>query len=82
MILDSWCWKTPAQIYNLSPHQPQQLSKNLSNYIQNHDWNISNELNQIFPNLRYLKSQVTIPLQGQMYKLVWKECATEDLTLR
>jgi hypothetical protein len=77
---DSWCGQVLAQTYNLPDHLVQLLPKKLDRYIVNQCWNISDELNQYFPNLRSLVSQVIIPSGNQRDKLVWKHSSEGDLS--
>jgi len=89
---DSWCGQVLvqtynlvqsynlAQTYNLPDHLVQLLPRKLDSYITDHTWNISEDLNQYFPNLRFLVSQVTLPSGNQRDKLVWKHSPKGDLT--
>jgi hypothetical protein len=56
------------------------LPSSLNNYILNHQWNISEDLNTQFPGLRNLVMQVTISEEAQTDKLVWKHNSTGDLS--
>ena len=77
---DSWCGQVLAQTYNLSDQMLDLLPKKLSSYIADHKWNISDEMHQNFPNLRFLVSQVTLPNGNQRDKLVWKHSPKGELT--
>jgi len=45
-----------------------------------YNWNIPEELNQNFPNLRSLVSRITLPSNDQRDTLVWNHSSKGDLT--
>jgi hypothetical protein len=49
-------------------------------YISQHQWNISDYHNQIFPNLLNLTAQITLPMVDKEDELIWKQSATGKLT--
>ena len=56
--------------------------QNLSNVIQYYHQNFSVEMIALFPDMRILASQVTIPKHCIRDKLTWKHSNNEELTLK
>jgi len=80
--IDSWCGDPIAQTFNISDDILQQFPQNLSSYILNNHWNISEDLNFLFPNLRSLITKVIIPIQRHKDKLIWPHSSKGDLSLK
>lgn len=68
-------YQVPDTLFNLLPPK-------VSNYINNVQWNIAEELNIFFPNLRNLASQVILPITETPDMLVWKHTANGELPLK
>jgi len=80
--LDSWCGNSLANIYSIPPQTLQTLPVYVSNFIDNHQWKILEELNQTYPNLRNLAAQVILPKHNTADKLVWQHTNNGELTLK
>jgi len=80
--LDSWCGDPLHQVLNVTIDVMSNFSSSLSDYILNGHWHFPYNLIHLFPTLRSLAAQVTIPLQDKSDTLVWKHTSSGMLTLK
>jgi hypothetical protein len=58
------------------------LEAKVSDFIQNHQWHLTPEIEDNFPNLRQIVEKVTIPLEHKPEALAWRESDSGDLSLK
>jgi len=75
-------WSGVIQSLHLQPSQIHRFPSKLCHYSHNFHWKISEEVNQIVPNLSFLIYHVTIPSHNHPDRLIWKHNSTGDLTLK
>jgi hypothetical protein len=69
-------------LYQISDDQISSLPPRVCDYIEQFKWNISDELDDYFPNLRNLVSQVTLPTFDTDDMLVWQHTPDGELSLK
>lgn len=79
---DSWCDGSLNQLLNIPGHLILQFPAKLENFVENHRWNIPDDLHDLYPNLRSLVSKVTLANHNSSDSLVWKHTTTGELTLK
>lgn len=79
---DSWCGAALMNVFNIDQSITEQFPPTVNMYILNNHWNISEELENQFPGLRSIVSQVTIPEILKPDKLVWLHNSTGILTAK
>ena len=79
---DQWSGEPIIQTLHLNTSQIQNYPQMLCDFIQNDQWSIPTEVMQEFPLIRLLTSQVIIPVQINIDKLVWKHNGNGMLTLK
>ncbi|XP_024636247.1 uncharacterized protein [Medicago truncatula] len=79
---DKWGGPPLCDILQIPPNIHHLLKSRVSDYIQNYQWNIPWQLQTLFPNLKNLVEQVTIPVVHKCDKLVWTNSASGDLSLK
>jgi len=79
---DSWCGAPLSQALNIPPHISSLLVSKVSDYIIDGEWAIPEALEQMFPILRILIQQATIPLNPEDDQLLWKHTTNGDLDLK
>ena len=79
---DKWGGPPLCDILQIPPNIHQFLQSRVSDYIQNFQWNIPWQLQTLFPNLKNLVEQVTIPVVHKCDKLIWTNSASGDLSLK
>ncbi|GAU35044.1 hypothetical protein TSUD_30100 [Trifolium subterraneum] len=58
------------------------LEAKVSDFIQNHQWHLTPEIEGSFPNLRQIVEKVTIPLEHKPDALAWRDSDFGDLSLK
>ncbi|MCH96355.1 glycerol-3-phosphate dehydrogenase, partial [Trifolium medium] len=71
---DCWCSDHSfAQSLHIPVQVLHHLNSKVSDYIQGNHWHLPPDVEAIFPNLRQILEQVTIPLKQKPDSLAWKE---------
>ncbi|RHN73363.1 putative ribonuclease H-like domain, ankyrin repeat-containing domain-containing protein [Medicago truncatula] len=79
---DHWCGDSLFQILNATNDLIAPFPSSVNSYISNNQWSIPQSLTQVFPSLRNLVHQVTLPMHDQDDGLVWKHNPTGTLSLK
>jgi len=78
---DNWCGEPLSYVYQINEHLVSQLPTKVCDYIQNFQWNIDDNLHNIFPNLRNLASQVTLSASDTPDVIMWEHTPNGELSL-
>lgn len=76
---DNWCGDSLIKSLNVTTDMIEDYT--VSEYIENFNWKLES-LEQRFPDIRRLVSQVTIPLLDKPDSLMWKHNSSGILTLK
>jgi ribonuclease HI len=79
---DEWCGPPLSTQLHIPTQISSLLSSKVSDFILNGTWNVPPELDHIFPNLKPIISQVTIPLEASRDFLIWKHTDDGELNLK
>lgn len=79
---DSWGGPPLCDIFQIPINVQPLLQSRVSDFIHNFQWRIPWKLQILFPNLKNLLEQVTIPIVQKSDKLVWTSSTSGDLTLK
>ncbi|CAJ2646936.1 unnamed protein product [Trifolium pratense] len=79
---DSWCGEPLALSQNVHPDVLIWLPSKVSDFIQNQTWHIPHYIDTLFPQVKNLVQQVTLPVEPIADSLVWKDSANGLLTLK
>lgn len=79
---DHWCGEPLAYLYQIPDVMVSLLPTKVCEYIDQFTWRISEDLEEFFPNLRNLVSQVTLPCFDTDDILAWNHTADGELSLK
>jgi ribonuclease HI len=79
---DKWGGPALCDILQIPTQVQPFLQARVSDFIRNFQWCIPWQLQTLFPNLKQLVEQVTIPKDVKPDKLVWTDSTSGDLTLK
>ena len=79
---DNWCNIPFVDLFNIPPHLHSSLHSTVSQFINNNNWCVPQDILQGFPNLQQNLNLVTIPLIQKEDKLIWKKSHDGSLSFK
>lgn len=79
---DEWCGVSLTSTLNIPVHISQNLQATVADFIINGVWSIPQIVQMAFPAINSLVHKVTIPTDAVEDKLVWKNAANGELSLK
>ena len=78
----NWCGTPLVDLFNIPSQLHINLHSTVSQYIHSSQWFIPEDLQQNFPALMAHINQITIPIVQKEDRLIWKNNASGELTLK
>jgi len=79
---DAWCGPPLSQIFNVPVSISNLLSSSVSDYIFNRQWQLPDQIQQMFPNILQIISSLVIPMEDREDQLLWKHTPHGNLQLK
>jgi hypothetical protein len=79
---DNWCKIPFVDLFNIPPLLHSSLQSTVSQFINNNNWCVPQDIHQVFPNLQQSLNLVTIPLIQKEDKLIWQKSHDGNLSFK
>jgi hypothetical protein len=79
---DAWCGDPFTSTLNIPTHLHNSLNAPVSQFINNNNWCVPQNVLQAFPNMLQKLNLVTIPLTHKEDKLIWKKSHDGNLSFK
>lgn len=79
---DNWCKIPFVDLFNIPPHLHSSLQSTVSQFINNNNWCVPQDILQVFPNLQQSLNLVSIPLIQKEDKFIWKKSHDGNLSFK